>query len=184
MKYFQKLLAKFDFKSHTFQSLKLLDPLECQNLSFNTFDKLSQSIAIKFDLAMVKMEYREFAVDTDVASFQGNGDAVGFWNCVKSVTTVQGECKYQHLAALALNLLSIPSSNADCERVFSLVRRIKTDYRANLIPETISSLIGVHLNSPFQCCDQLEFPISLLDKAKSCTKEMNRCYCLNKEQMQ
>ena len=93
---------------------------------------------------------------------------------MKCMKTLRGECKYQHLCALALHLLSIPASNADSASAFSLVRRIKTDFRSNLIPDTISSLIGVHVNSPFRCCSQVDFSASLLDKAKSCTRELNK----------
>ena len=74
---------------------------------------------------------------------------------------------------LAMQLLSVPASNADCERVFSIVRRIKTEFRCSLHPETISSLIGVHLNSTYQCCEQSKFEASLLSKAKTSTKERN-----------
>ncbi len=180
-----KLISKFDFKSQIFQSLKLLDSSECQNLSLSTFEGISETFAIDFDLGAVKMEFREFAVDGDISSHDSDGnayDAVSFWLHVKSMKTVLGDMKYQHLSTLALNLLAIPASNADCERVFSLVRRIKTDFRASLLPETISSLIGVHFNSPFQCCSQTDFPTSFLDKAKSCTREMNASYRINKEQ--
>ena len=182
--FLNKLVSKFDFKSKIFQSLKLLDPSECQNLAPSTFETISKSFAIDFNLGAVKMEFREFAVD-DISTHDSNGDAydaVSFWLRVKSMKTALGHIKYQHLPTLALHLLAIPASNADCERVFSLVRRIKTDFRGSLLPETISSLIGVHFNSTFHCCSQTNFPTSFLDKAKSCTREMNANYHTNKEQ--
>jgi hypothetical protein len=85
---------------------------------------LSANIAINFDLASVKMEFREFSVDTDVAALN-NGDALSFWLCVKSMVTALGSPKYENLPTLALQLLFIPASNADSkkkisERVFSL----------------------------------------------------------------
>ena len=181
--FISKLVSKFDFKSKIFQSLKLLDPSECQNFSLSTFETISKSFAIDFNLGAVKMEFREFAVDSDLQDSNGDAyDAVSFWLRVKSMKTALGDMKYQHLSTLALHLLAISASNADCERVFSLVRRIKTDFRGSLLPETISSLIGVHFNSPFQCCNQTDFPTSFLDKAKSCTREMNANYRTNKEQ--
>jgi hypothetical protein len=119
-----KLISKFDFKSQIFRSFKFLDPSECQDLSLATFDNLSANIAINFDLASVKMEFREFSVDTDVAALN-NGDALSFWLCVKSMVTALGSPKYENLPTLALQLLFIPASNADSkkkisERVFSL----------------------------------------------------------------
>ena len=40
-----------------------------------------------------------------------------------------GEYKYVNLGRPAVQLLTIPTSNADSERVFSLVRRIQTKFR-------------------------------------------------------
>lgn len=58
-----------------------------------------------------------------------------------------------YLSSLALNHLLIPASNADSERVLSLVRRFKTDFRASLFTEMLSALIGCHLNKTFECCE-------------------------------
>ena len=55
--------------------------------------------------------------------------------------------------------------------MFSLVRIIKTKFRSNLHTETVSSLIGIHLLSTFNCCEQSSFETSLLQKAKFCTKD-------------
>ena len=87
-----------------------------------------------------------------------------------------GEQLHQNLATLALQLLSIPASNADSERVFSLVHRIKTDFRSSLQTETVSALIGYHFNKTCHCCEQSSFEESLLSKAKSCTNERNISY--------
>ena len=66
-----------------------------------------------------------------------------------------GRAEYSNLATLAL-LLAIPASNADSERVFSLVRRVKTDFRASLSTETLSSLISCHLNNTSDKCCKMD----------------------------
>ena len=158
--------------------MKLLSPTECQNIDLPTFDHICDSIAITFDKNTVKIEFREFAIDSVITSCNTNWSkgTINFWLMVKSLRTPMGDIKYPNLSMLVLKLLSIPTSNADCERVFSLVRRIKTHFRSSLLPETISSLIRIHFNSPFQCCEQSEYSTSLLDKAKLCTREMNLSY--------
>ena len=84
------------------------------------------------------------------------------------------EPKHVHLATLALELLAIPASNADSKRVFSLVRRVKTD---SLRPETLSSLIGCHFNNATaHCCKLGKIDDALLKKAKACTRERNLSY--------
>ena len=87
-----------------------------------------------------------------------------------------GEQCYQNLATLAIHLLSIPASNADSERVFNLVRRIKTEFRSSLQTDTVSALIGHHFNKSCQCYELSCFVDSLLAKGKSCTNERNISY--------
>lgn len=130
-------------------TLKLI---ECQNITSSTFDNIYDKIPIEFDKTAVKLEYRGFAIDSDIPC--PDNDACTFWLGVRSMKSPMGDSKYLNLSTLALQLLSIPASNADCERVFSLVRRIKTDFRSSLHTDTISSLIGVHFNSTFKCCEQ------------------------------
>ena len=49
-------------------------------------------------------------------------------------------------------------------------------FKLGLHPDTVSSLIGVHLNSVFNCCKQSNFEPSILDGAKLCTREKNMNY--------
>lgn len=53
-------------------------------------------------------------------------------------------------------ILSIPASTADCERGFSAMKLVKTDWRASLKCETLSDLLTVQLSSA---------PISQFDPA-------------------
>ena len=80
-----------------------------------------------------------------------------FWVGIRNMKALMGKLEYQNLATLAL---SIP---ADSKRMFSLVRRIKT--------ETLSALIGCHFNKTVGCCELTKFDESLLSKAKGCTME-------------
>ena len=50
-------------------------------------------------------------------------------------------------------LLSLPHSNADCERAFSLVRKIHTDSRKTLLPETLTAYLQCKLNFDSLCHD-------------------------------
>ncbi len=49
--------------------------------------------------------------------------------------------KYPRLANVMLGILTIPHSNASCERIFSLVRKNKTDFRPNLSQNTLEALL-------------------------------------------
>ena len=141
----------------------------------STFDQVEDSVAVSFDKQQTKLEHRDFATDCSVAPTEDE-NAVNYWYRILQFKSPMGEQRYKNLATLALQLLSIPASNADSERVFSLVRRIKTDFRSSLQTETVSALIGYHFNKKCQCCELSSFDDSLLDKAKSCTNQRNISY--------
>ena len=173
-----KQLKAFDFKSEILQSLAFLDPPKSQSMLPSTFSAIRKCLPVRFDEAKVTLEFREFAVDSEVTSVVSeNRDALAFWMAVQKMKSPMEDPKYVHLATLALELLAIPTSNADSERVFSLVRRVKTDFRASLAPETLSSLISCHFNNTnTRCCKLGRIDDALLKKAKGCTRERNLSY--------
>ena len=65
-------------------------------------------------------------------------------------------------------LLSIPVSNANSERGFSILRKIHTDQRSNLSQSTIIALMSIKFNSDC-CCHDAELPPELLQKCKKAT---------------
>ena len=161
-----KQLNSFDFKSTILPFLAFLDPQKSQSMPPSTFSKILKCLPISFDNAKVSLEFKEFAVDSDVARVSSEKhDAVAFWMAVLKMKSPMGEPKYLIMATLALELLAIPASNADSERVFSLVLRVKTDFRASLMTETLSSLIGCHFNNTNpNCCEMVKIDDALLKK--------------------
>ena len=111
-----KLLKAFDFKSKALQALSFLEPCNSLVIPPSTFDVIEQN-------------FSDAAAYTNIKP-DDYSDAVAFWLNIAHITSLMGELKYSNIAHLALKLLSIPSSNADCKRVFSLVRRIKIGFRS------------------------------------------------------
>ena len=173
-RFVQKQIQKFDFRSQLMHILSFLDPSQVQGIEQHTFDQIEDVLSIPLDREVVALEHREFVVDGDVDCTES--DAVKFWLTVYNMKSPMGVYKYRNLATCALTLLSIPASNADCERVFSQVRRIKTDFRCSLSTETISSLLGCHFNKVSKCCEITTFEHSLLVRAKQCTHARNMSY--------
>ena len=58
---------------------------------------------------------------------------------------------------LMAGLLTIPTSNADAERGFSILRKIHTDQRSNLSQSTIIALMSINFNAD-SCCYDAEIP--------------------------
>ena len=75
------------------------------------------------------------------------------WSDVMALKTVMGAVRFPCLTQVYVALLSLPHSNADCERAFSMVRKIHTDARKTLLPETLTSYLQCKLNFDSFCHD-------------------------------
>ena len=118
MSFVKKQLKCFDFSSDIFHTLSFLDPLLCQDIPQSTFDSIGTTFSIAFDKDLVKLEHREFMIE-DLTDIRTECDAVKFWVTVLNLKSPMGDLKYKNLATLALQLLSIPASNADSKRVLA-----------------------------------------------------------------
>jgi hypothetical protein len=80
---------------------------------------------------------------------------------------------FVHLKKIVSILLSIFSSNAYCESVFSVVKNVKTDERNRMKIKLLNSLVSIKLNSDYDCSQAYKLFISdaeLLNKVKSSEK--------------
>ena len=84
------------------------------------------------------------------------------------IKTLLGELRFANLAKLIAVLSAIPSSNADSERGFSILRKINTDQRSNLDQITVMALMSLKLNSD-DCCHEVQFEQELLKTCKKAT---------------
>ncbi|XP_076441074.1 uncharacterized protein LOC143280324 [Babylonia areolata] len=67
------------------------------------------------------------------------------------LSTSDGPCRREEMTNILKVmdfLLSLPSHSADCERGFSLMKRVKTDWRSRLRSDTLTDLMVVKLQSP------------------------------------
>ena len=87
-----------------------------------------------------------------------------YWQEVGQLTTLDGKARFPNLTSLAKCLLALPHSNADTERVFSIVRKIVTDYRTEIEQSTLCALVACKLNGDF-CCFKFDPPPELLKTA-------------------
>ncbi len=112
----KKLLKVFDFKSEMLSTLAFLEPKNSQKMSLSSFDAIASFFPVTFEKDLVKLEYREFAID-DTIDPSIDSDAINFWILISKMKSPMGNLLYKNLATLALQLISTPVSNADSERV-------------------------------------------------------------------
>ena len=91
------------------------------------------------------------------------------WAKIGRIPDGEGQPKYSILANIMKGLAVIPHSNASSERVFSLVRKNKTEARASMSRELLSAIIGqkTRMISRGQVCHTVELDKALLTKAKA-----------------
>ena len=65
--------------------------------------------------------------------------------------------RFGNLVRLWKTLLVLPHSNADPERLFSMVQKVETEQRASLNPATVHDLLSVKMNTDLSCfnCHQI-----------------------------
>ena len=83
-----------------------------------------------------------------------------FWQEVGRMSTVAGTAMLPNLTSLAKCMLALPVVNVDTERVFSIVRKIITDYRNQMEQNTLCALVSCKLNNDNKCYE-LETPNEL-----------------------
>ena len=84
---------------------------------------------------------------------------------------VQSSLAYFNLARLAKIILVLPHSNADPERLFSMLGKIETQSRSQLSPSTASDLLTVKVNHDAPCYLSQDLVTNeLLHEAKSATR--------------
>ena len=89
------------------------------------------------------------------------------WKTLQKLKNHSGSPLLEHLPSIMLKIISIPHSNASSERIFSLVRVNRTDFRSSMSVETLQSLLILKQNT--QECFKRDPSANVLKACKSAT---------------
>jgi hypothetical protein len=80
---------------------------------------------------------------------------------------------FKELSLFALKMLSLPHSNADVERVFSVMNTVKTKLRNRLHLRTLNAILNIKygLKLTQKCCYDYDFPDQLYKNVVTVTSE-------------
>ncbi|OXU19211.1 hypothetical protein TSAR_006246 [Trichomalopsis sarcophagae] len=78
-------------------------------------------------------------------------EIIDYWTEVYTVKNAAGDRKFGHICQLEFALLSLPISNAEVERVFSLVNIIKDKIRNKLAVTVVEAILHVRCTSQIEC---------------------------------
>lgn len=113
-----------------------------------------------------------------VEPFKEDGDTYNrmdvLWHYFSTLKSGDGRQRFKRLSKIAMLVLTIPHSNADEERVFSMVRKNKTPFRPSLgLDKTLPSLLTIKLATE-EPCHKFEPHPSVVARAGKVTWEYNK----------
>ena len=178
----RKMLKKFPFDDTLLKDLIVLQPESAPIFPVEKLLGLAKrfpqvGLADAMSLDKLREEFQDFQLSpSDLPSTSNYKAADGvmrprvglYWTEVGKLSTLEGQPRFPFLCKLMAALLSIPASNADSERGFSILRKIHTDQRSNLDQSTIISLMAMKYNCD-QCCFDQKLSQELLRKCKQST---------------
>lgn len=96
--------------------------------------------------------------------WKNTNSAVIFWAEVNEFKDAAGVNPFKELANLALSILSLPWSNAACERIFSQMDLIKNKTRNRINSPMLTSILYIRsgLKRNKKCCNDFIFPDSVV----------------------
>lgn len=96
------------------------------------------------------------------------------WHYLSTLKSGDGRLRFTRLSKVAMLILTIPHSNAEEERVFSMVRKNKTPFRSSLgLDKTLPGLLTVKLATQ-EPCHKFEPDPSVVTRAGKVTWEYNK----------
>ena len=160
----QKFFKKFPFGDTILQDLGIVQLTKTKSYNVSTIKRLAKRFPqIELDspdsLHLLAQEFTDFLLspeDLPALRYCKDCNEVEklrpglFWWEVGKIKTLLVELRFANLAKLMAGLLAIPSSNADSERGFSILRKIHADQ------STVVALMSLKFNSD-DCCHEVQF---------------------------
>ena len=117
---------------------------------------------------LVHNEFNNYQVEELSEDIKSMDRADSQWKAISELKDTSGELKYKHVSHVMAAILVIPHSNCDCERVFSLLKKNKTEFRSSMKAGSLESILQLKVNAQGACYEQT-YDAELLKRAKSST---------------
>lgn len=141
-----QILKRFDFSDITLKSLGLIDPRKVMNKEVSSLNELIQlfpNLVLKENIQKIDSEFRELRF-LDFQNYFDRNEGVtveDFWKTVSKVKRNDDSLAFPNVCEFISNLLSLPNSSANVERIFSNVNINKTKIRNRLETDTLKGII-------------------------------------------
>ncbi|KAK4026960.1 hypothetical protein OUZ56_015981 [Daphnia magna] len=149
---FLQLQQRYSFKDSFFAIADLLHPKNARSCEPSNLTSLFQRFPVlgkNINTSKAELDWRSHIhLEPEFFGCANDGsvrllDAESYWSTVLKCKTPNGSTKCPNLAVCIAFLFSMPYSNVAAERVFSMLKLIKTDGRNSLHNITLSSLMRI-----------------------------------------
>ena len=180
------IIKKFTFKDHVIDDVAFLLPDKRGSVTTASVDRLAGrfSAAVPQEaLDALEEEILDYILlpPSALPSTQEEGkpvsneDLCAYWQQIGRMTNPDSSIRFPNLSRLAKCLLSLPVSNAETERVFSILRKVLTEYRTQIDQSTLCALVSFKLNCDSKCFE-LETLAKFLEEARTTTMNYNKAH--------
>ena len=122
-----KMVAKFPFGDPVLRDLGVIDPAARVNLNYEPIVRLAARFSPDVDAEQLKEEYEDFQLlREDAITLVEDGESRPFehvWADILAMKTPLGVIRFPLMATVIVPLLSLLNSNAEVERLFSILRK-------------------------------------------------------------
>ena len=147
------IVKKFPFKDSVLDDVAYLFPDNRATVDMAAVSRMAnrfQAAVPEQLLDALEEEVLDYKL-APLSSMPTTTDICSYWQEVGQMYVLNGTLRFPNLAKLAKCILTLPLSNADTERVFSIVKKIVTSYRTDLEQTTLCALVSCKLNSDCNC---------------------------------
>lgn len=180
-KYFESackyIVDKFPLNSEVLIHAAVADINQRDKVSFDSVDffcKKFNTLLSEEETSALELEFAKYQAEDFSQEILTCDRMDVAWHLIKNLRYADGGLRFCSLPKVMLAILCIPHSNAFCERIFSIVRKNKTEFRPTLGSKLLESLIvqKVHMMVSGTVCYEQKFSKELLAKAKKSTQNM------------
>ena len=137
------ILKKLPLSEDVLKHAEVANPRKQKDARFTSLkfflDRFPVLLHPEASVTALQMEFTLYQC-TDITEAMKETRVDAAWREISKLEE-DGEPQFPFLPTVMLNILTIPHSSAHCERVFSLVRKTQTDFRANLGTDTLEALL-------------------------------------------
>ena len=170
------MLDMFPFGEEILMSAEFLDISQRSSTTFSQLEYFVDRFGVLSadERDKLEEEFQYFQIDKLTGEVLEAKRVDNAWGLIgKMRSPVTGNLKYGTLFKVAKYALVMYHSNADCERIFSIVKKTTTEFRSSLSTGTLDALLKrkMYMAATHSCCYRCTHTPELLKKCKSATSD-------------